>query len=353
MESSNCAMPESFDFNEQDPVPTRNIERYGPVGERPSDRRQRARVQLHAGAVEQCDPPLGDLSRCGTCIVAPVIEDPHMALRNIKIEPFMKETDWLIIKQVKKEAEEQLADTCDENALAKTLLLVRLHASNKAKGDVVADSLKALEKALAESVGRIAHKMALARLRVSHDGSRPEFLRGVELQCETPMTPRLHSRMLLTYHKLYGSDQSVGEALFNSKSHAHFLRKGYKRPGRKKPRGASTKNDGADETDMDEKRNEATVVIPQAVAKPSKNYWKKKNKAQLPSAARGNMEWQNQPNAMMGFAQSGWQGPCYNYQQPFQEQPYMGFYAGDWNQSQHITNACYSDSVRAPLYWCW
>jgi hypothetical protein len=94
-------------------------------------------------------------------------------------------------------------------------------------------ALRPLETSLAEAVGKIAHKIACDQHWLNKDGPRAEFLRGCELQIGVPLTPRLRSRMLLTYHKMYGSAEKVGEALFNSKSYSHFLRKGSKRPGKK------------------------------------------------------------------------------------------------------------------------
>jgi hypothetical protein len=218
----------------------------GAIGERPKSPTSTATCL--SNALANTGPPLGDLSRCSPCIVAPLATpEPKRALCQIVRSCNASDEEWNVIKTVRRNTSALLATTDDmPHAFAKALLLVRQVASPADPESGVAKALRPLETSLAEAVGKRAHKMALHQHWLNKDGPRAEFLRGCELQLEVPMTPRLRSRMLLTYHKIYGSGEKVGGALFNSKSHIHFLRKGYKRLARNTEQRASCEQKPSD-----------------------------------------------------------------------------------------------------------
>ena len=99
----------------------------------------------------------------------------------------------------------------------------------------VVHALRPLEVSLAEAVSKIAHQHTVENGWLAKDnGARVEYLRSCQEQFGKMVLVEgdLRTRMLRTYHNIYGSS-IAGEALFHSKSYSHYLRKGYKRPGRK------------------------------------------------------------------------------------------------------------------------
>jgi hypothetical protein len=350
MDVSNSDALELFDSNEQDPVTTCSQPRYGVVGELPFVTRRRTLCSAPSADDQLCYPPLGDLSRCSPSIVVPLdVSDPHTALSNISRSPGLSDCYWATIKQVRREAFAQLADTGDSHSVAKTLLLVREHTCNETAVYAVAEILKTLETSLAESVGKIAHEMAVEQHWLNKNGPRDEFLRGCEAQIETPLTPRLRSRLLLTYHKIYGSAKQSGRALFNSKSYAHNLRKGYSRPVRDKPRGSRWNRLDPYELDTVVDTGNVTGFPLGAVEHLSRIIRVEGIMPQSPSTANGNIWLRGPPNAMIGSSQPAWQDSLFSFEQPLQWQPFNALHSGDWDQ-RHYYNAHYPDSDTAS--WC-
>jgi hypothetical protein len=113
--------------------------------------------------------------------------------------------------------------------------------------------LRPLETSLAEVLCKQGHTAAGRNGWLNESGSmRCEYVRYCEEECNQKLTPRVRSRLINTYHKLYGSAEQKGAALFNSKSYMHYLRKGYKRPGKKMKKVFKLKI----ETDIIEQENE-------------------------------------------------------------------------------------------------
>jgi hypothetical protein len=152
-----------------------------------------------------------------------------------------------------------------EHSIAIACLSVRDVASPAAVGSEVALALRPLERSLAEAVGKVAHNLAINLAWLNKDGPRAEFMRGCEVQFGKVMTPRLRSRMLFAYHKLYGSKENANGALFTSKSHQHTLRKGFPRKKRPKRTGEANK----------QKETPHEVVLQAAASKRTRQ--KKKN----------------------------------------------------------------------------
>ncbi len=127
-----------------------------------------------------------------------------------------------------------ILNAAKEHSIGEAFLAVRKVASAAAPESDVGLALRPLETKLAEALGQRGHKQAREQSWLSESGSmRCEFVRYCEGECNQKLTPRVRSRLFNTYHKLYGSAQQTGEALFNSESYMHYLRKGYKRPGKK------------------------------------------------------------------------------------------------------------------------
>jgi hypothetical protein len=141
--------------------------------------------------------------------------------------------DREVIKTVKKNVNAIMLSGA-EQSIAQALLTVRDVASPAAVGSEVALALRPLETSLAVAFVKVVHNTARAQHWANKDGPRAEFLRGCELQFDKLLTPRLRSRMLLTYHKVYGSKEKADAALFSSRACKLKERKGYPRPARRK-----------------------------------------------------------------------------------------------------------------------
>jgi hypothetical protein len=213
---------------------------HGVIGECPKGPQPNATTEslIHTG------PPLGDLSQCSPTIVAPIATpNPNTAMALVVRTWSVSEEEWSVIKRVKTGARAML-DSVDVHAFAKALLLVRQVASPAEPDSEVALALRPLEISLAEAVGKSAHKMAIDQHWLNKDGPRAEFLRGCEVQFQNSLTPRLRSRMLLTYHKIYGSEESEGRGnLFNSKSFNVSSRRGHTRKKKETKHGAEVVQD--------------------------------------------------------------------------------------------------------------
>jgi hypothetical protein len=163
-------------------------------------------------------PPLGDLSQCSATIVEKVATpEPDAALALVVRTWSASREEWSVINQVRNDVKAEF-DSGDKHRFAKAFLLVRQVASPAKPDSEVGLALRPLEISLAEAVGKTAHKMSVVKHWLNKDGPRAEFLRGCQEQFEAIMTPRLRSRMLLTYHKLYGSKEEKDSALFSSKA---------------------------------------------------------------------------------------------------------------------------------------
>jgi hypothetical protein len=145
------------------------------------------------------------------------------------------DADWRTINLVKREALAILRSD-QRHSLGKAFLVVQKVASAAHRESVVGVALRPVELSLAEALGQKAHTQAEMEYWLNKNGARAEYIRCIESQIEQPLTPRLKSRLLLTYHKLYGSSEKSSVGLFSSKAHAVSERKGFKRPGRKKPK---------------------------------------------------------------------------------------------------------------------
>jgi hypothetical protein len=126
--------------------------------------------------------------------------------------------------------------SAETHSLGKAFLVVQKVASAAHQESVVALALRPVELSLAEALGQKAHTQAGMDFWLNKNGARSEFLRVIESEIEQLLTPRMQSRLLLSYHKVFGSSAKSGEGLFTSKAHAAFEKRGFKRPGRKKPK---------------------------------------------------------------------------------------------------------------------
>ena len=92
--------------------------------------------------------------------------------------------------------------------------MVQKVASAAHRESFVALALRPVELSLAEALGQKAHTQAGTDFWLNKNGARSEFLRVIESEIEQPLTPRLQSRLLPTYHKVFGSSAKSGEGLF-------------------------------------------------------------------------------------------------------------------------------------------
>jgi hypothetical protein len=194
--------------------PQRNQRRFGAIGE--DVPQQHGAILEHSPSM--LSPPMlnFDIRLCSPHIVAAaeVVLQPHVVVEQIT-RGSADNRDWTTIKQVQREVRSFLGAVSDDgmackHRFAKAMLRVRGVASPAEPDSDIAIALRPLETSLAEAVGKEAHRLALAQHWLNKDGPRAEFLRGVEAQIEVPLTPRLRSRMLLTYHKIYGSAEMKG-----------------------------------------------------------------------------------------------------------------------------------------------
>jgi hypothetical protein len=187
-------------------------------------------------------PPLGNGKLWCSTICSPVkkkVDDPITAIMKVKRSSTCSTFDWNLIRMVKIGAQTLIeSGVCASGyPIAEAFLFVRQYASSADPDSEVGLALRPVETSLAEAVGKKAHRMVVVHGWLNDLGPRNEYLRNCKEQFGPGiMTPTLRSRLLLTYHKLYGSDADTNEAEFHSKSYAKFLKKGYKRPGREKPR---------------------------------------------------------------------------------------------------------------------
>jgi hypothetical protein len=177
-------------------------------------------------------PPMGDASQWTPFIVGPMTSvSPLKALEGLRRGITDTNADWWTINLVRREALAILP-----HSLGKAFLVVQKVASAAHHESVVASALRPVELSFAEALGQIAHRQAGTDSWLNKNGPRSEFLRVIASEIGRPLTPRLQSRLLLSYHKVFGSSEKTGGGLFTSKAHAAFERKGFKRPGRKKPK---------------------------------------------------------------------------------------------------------------------
>jgi hypothetical protein len=245
---------------------------------------------MHAGIIGQCPcPPMGDGRRWTPHIVAPIqVKEPLQALAAIRITSCCSEEDSRTINRVKNVAR-AIIEFGDKHCIGQAFLVVNAVASPAHPDSEIAQALRPIEWSLAEAMGKAAHERACKKHWLNKDGPRAEFLRGCEEQFEKELTPQLRSRLLLTYHKIYGSAEKLGEALFNSKSYGHYLRKGYKRPGRKQAKAFKSKDD-SEVIDQEQKtQNEPTATLQEVVLPSASNRSRKKRRAkQVRAPAAGN-----------------------------------------------------------------
>ena len=213
-------------------------------------------------------PPMGDARQWTPFIVAPIkILAPSKALEALHRRFGCSDADWWTINLVKIEASAILRAN-QPHSLGKAFLVVHKVASAADRQSDVGVALRPVETSFAEAMGQQAHKQAVSDHWLNKNGGpRGEYLRSIEAEIGQELTPQLKSRVLLTYHKLYGSSERPGESLFNSKSYNYFLRKGYKRPGRKQPK--ETKGEFKSVSNEQEKETETTPTgMPQYVVLP-------------------------------------------------------------------------------------
>jgi hypothetical protein len=256
------------------------------------------------GADASCGPPLGDASRWTPHIVAvmvePEVQTPRKAIVNVRRSTSCSLPDWEVINTVRKNVNAIMLSGA-EQSIAQALLTVRDVASPAVVGSEVALALRPLERSLAVAFVKVAHNTARDRHWVNKDGPRAEFLRDCELEFGKQLTPRLRSRMLLTYHKVYGPKEKADAALFSSRSCKVKERKGYARPARRKktaPPGDCTSSNVKIDSQATEKENEPratphAVVLPAAASKRSR---KTKKKAGAPVSS--NVEDEEQDTAL-------------------------------------------------------
>ena len=103
--------------------------------------------------------------------------------------------------------------------------LALLWGISKSACDEVAAVLKPVEENLRNAVVHCAHETVTF---YGYTDARTTLLHFVEAQMGSPLTVEMQSRLLMTYHKLYGSE-SHG-ALFNSKTKLVNARRGWTRP---------------------------------------------------------------------------------------------------------------------------
>ena len=176
---------------------------------------------------------MGDASQWTPFIVAAIKSvAPLKALEALHRGITCTDADWRTINLVKREALAILRSD-EPHSLGKAFLVVQKVASAAHRESVVALALRPVELSLAEALGQKAHTQAGMDFWLNKNGARSEFLRVHESEIEQPLTPRLRSRVLLAYHKIFGSSEKSSEGLFSPKAHAAFEKKGYKRPGRK------------------------------------------------------------------------------------------------------------------------
>jgi len=181
-------------------------------------------------------PPMGDASQWTPFIVGPIKSvAPLKALEVLHRGITDTDADWWTINLVRREAL-AILKSAETHSLGKAFLVVQKVASAAHQESVVASALRPVELSFAEALGQKAHRQAGTDSWLNKNGARSEFLRVIESEIERPLTPRLQSRLLLSYHKVFGSSAKSGEGLFTSKAHAAFERKGFKRPGKKKPK---------------------------------------------------------------------------------------------------------------------
>ena len=181
-------------------------------------------------------PPMGDASQWTPFIVAAIKSvAPLKALEVLHRGITDTDADWWTINLVRREAL-AILKSAETHSLGKAFLVVQKVASAAHRESVVALALRPVELSLAEALGQKAHTQAEMEYWLNKNGARAEYIRCIESQIEQPLTPRLQSRLLLTYHKLYGSSAKSSVGLFTSKAHAAFEKRGFKRPGRKKPK---------------------------------------------------------------------------------------------------------------------